>query len=727
MSFLVGKIKNIIYNNAENNYSVVLFKVKESDIKNIIDKSIMVTGTLLDLKLEVPMKLTGNYTLNEKYNRYQFNFDKYEIILPDKVDQISEFLKSSFIAGCGKKTADKLVDFYGDKTLEKIKDINNLLKVPGITEKVATKINASILAYDKTSDTIIKLETMGFSIDEASRIINKFKDNIINILEKNFYALKEVIDFKKIDMLYINNFKSDSDERIYHCILAVCDLISFQEGHIFYSKDLIIKGLKVYFNILINEDKFDEIINILLKDYELTVDGKNYYLKSFYDAEQSIAQKLKKISKNNSSIIKDFDEKIVLLEDMLNINYDDVQKKAIKEGFSNNITIISGGPGTGKTTILNALVKLYISENKLSPVEVVENIALLAPTGRASKKMMQATNLPAYTIHRYLKWHKESDSFEYNEDNQTAQKLIVVDESSMIDLKLFNSLLCALKNDVKLVLVGDAFQLPSVSAGQVFKDLIDSELFNFIPLTKIYRQSDNSFIPYLAKSIKNNDLEEEFLNKKDDYNFILCDQSSVKSYLEKVILSAKNKGLSDSNIQVLLPMYKGENGIDSINRLLQSIYNPRNFEKKECVYNDVIFREGDKVLQLTNDPDNNIFNGDIGYIKEIISEGKVRFRIDFENNDVIVEKNNFKNLKHAYAISIHKSQGSEFDHVVMPISREYFVMMYNKLLYTGVSRAKKSLILLGDAKVFCDGVRNNRTDNRNSNLKNTLTSIIIEN
>ena len=309
------------------------------------------------------------------------------------------------------------------------------------------------------------------------------------------------------------------------------------------------------------------------------------------------------------------------------------------------------------------------------------------------------------------------------------QKLIVVDEVSMVDVSLFASLLRALTNDVQIILVGDAFQLPSVGPGLVLNDLIDSDLFTYIPLTKIYRQSDNSYIPYLAKEIKDLDLQEEFLTKKDDYNFINADSDSILTNLVDIVKMAKNKGIDESNLQILAPIYKGENGIDNLNVIMQNLFNPPKEDRDEIKHGDVTYREGDKVLQLVNDPDNNVYNGDIGYIEGISIVTKPRRKelvtINFDGNLVDYTRKDLVNIKHAYAISVHKSQGSEFDHVVMVIAKENFYMLYNKLIYTAVSRAKKSLILLGDPLVFSRGIQNNYAKERKTTLKETLEDLFL--
>ena len=351
-------------------------------------------------------------------------------------------------------------------------------------------------------------------------------------------------------------------------------------------------------------------------------------------------------------------------------------------------------------------------------------IALLAPTGRAAKKMSNSTGLPASTIHRYLKWNKDTNEFMINENNKNIQKLIIVDEVSMIDASLLSALLKGIHSYVKLVLVGDIYQLPSVGPGLCLSDLISSELFNYIPLMYIYRQSENSYIPYLAKDIKNKDLQEEFLNKHDDYNFIISPNNEIYNTIKLIVEKGIEKGYTEDNLQILAPMYKGEVGIDNLNKMLCELFNPDRGQAK-ITYGDIVYKENDKVLQLVNDADNNVFNGDIGYITKIINRGykKDAIIVDFDGNIVNYNKKDLKNIRHAYAISIHKSQGNEFDHVIIPISYHYGNMLYNKLLYTGVSRAKKSLILIGDPKIFYRATFNDYGSRRKTTLQERLKDI----
>ena len=497
-------------------------------------------------------------------------------------------------------------------------------------------------------------------------------------------------------------------------------ILSASEGDTYYYKDEIRSALNNEFSILVNDEKLDEYINTLEENKDIVKIDNRLYLKEYYDKECNVAKCLRRIDKQTVKHFQDIDEKLKSLEKQLSIDYNETQEKAIKTALNNNITIISGGPGTGKTTIINAIVKLYINEKKLGHTDILETIALLAPTGRAAKKMSISTGIQSYTIHRYLKWYKESNEFVFNEHNKTQHKLIIVDEVSMIDIDLFNALLNGINSKVKLILVGDVFQLPSVGPGLVLNDLIESDYFNYVPLNQIYRQSDNSYIPYLAKEIKNTDISEDFLTKKDDYSFIEVDSDGILQAINKIIRYSQEKDIDESSLQVLAPMYRGKTGIDSLNVSLQAIYNPPSKYKNEVYFGEYIYRVHDKVLQLVNDLDNNVFNGDIGFITGIYDN---KIIIDFDGNVVEYEKKDLKQIKHAYAITIHKSQGSEFNHVLMPISKHYTRMLYNKLIYTGVSRAKKSLILVGDAAAFKNAVSNNYSSSRKTSLKDRLSLV----
>lgn len=726
MNYIRGKFKQLIYE-GDNGYKVGLFRVKESteELEDLVNKTITFTGYFPDINGEDYYILYGKYIENARYGK-QFQVTSYEKEEPKGKDAIITFLASPLIKGCGEKTAENIVNTLGDNAIKLIKeDINVLLQVPGISEKKALRIYESINKYQSTDDIIINLQKKGFSVNESLAIINKYGENSISIVEENIYSLIDIIDFSKIDSIFLNNKKAYAKERVKACIIESFKRLGMKNGDTYSSKQDLFSFIRNEFKIFIEEDEFLTYLNELILNEEIILaDIDKYFLKDYYTYEEMIAENLLLINNHNEEIINNFDNLLINLEAEKGVKYNKEQKDAIRKSLENRVSIITGGPGTGKTTIINAIVQLYIRLNNINPRDVLTKIALLAPTGRAAKKISESTGLPASTIHRYLKWNKETNEFQINEYNKNYHKLIIVDETSMIDTFLFYSLLQGINHNIKLILVGDSNQLPSVGPGMILNDIINSNLFTHIPLEHIYRQSENSYIPVLAREIKNRSIDPDFTNQKDDYNFLKASGPTIKEMIKKICLMSNEKGLNENDIQILAPMYKGENGIDNLNVLLQNIFNPKDKEKKEIKYGDVIYREEDKVLQLVNDPDNNVFNGDIGYIKNITTVQAPTKRdiltIDFDGNQVLYNREDLNNIKHAYAITIHKSQGSEFSHVIMPISKSYYKMLYNKLIYTGVSRAKKSLVIIGEKEAFLTAINNDYSNMRKTNLTERL-------
>lgn len=726
MGSIKGKIRILIFE-AESNYKVGVIKVKETDDKEMEDfvgKTVHFTGYFANLQVGDNYEMEGNLVYKDKYG-YQYNVIDYKRVEVKGRDAVIEFLTSDLVKGCGEATATKIVDTLGDDAIKKIKEKPEiLLTVPKMTQKKAEKIYNSLMKVANTDEMLISLKEMGFSINEALNIINKFGNNAVSITKSNPYALKELIDFKKLDNIYMNLGCPDEDLRTKNCLLETIKQLEIRTGDTYFYEEELRDGLKSYFNIL-TDDNLDNIILDLQNNNDIYVKDKRIYLYETYQMEVNIAKTLDYI--NNLPIVSKnismFDTEVVKLQERLGVTYDENQLQAIKKTLESRISIITGGPGTGKTTIIKAITSLYMKMYNLGSKNVDAYIALLAPTGRAAKRLSEATGLGASTIHKYLKWNKDTNEFQVNELNKNYHHLIIIDEVSMIDTNLFDALLKGLTSNIQLILVGDKDQLPSVGSGLVLSDLIASDLFNFCPLEKIYRQSENSFIPYLAKEIKNKDLTKEFLSKKDDYNFLQVSSDKVVESIKKVCELSIKKGLTDKEIQILAPMYKGINGIDNLNNNLRDLFNPKDKKKKEIRIGENIFRVGDKVLQLMNDPDKSIYNGDIGYIKDIFSYDNskaLNINIDFDGNLVTLTTTEMLNVKLAYAISIHKAQGSEFVNVIMPVVKNYYKMLYNKLIYTGVSRAKNSLVLIGEVESFLMAVNNNYSMNRKTSLKEQL-------
>ncbi len=720
-SYIKGNLYKQIYRNEMNGYMVGLFKIRENNI-DYEDNIINITGIFPKLNEKKEYILYGKLVNHPKYG-LQFSVSSFEVVLPTKEEELVTFLSSDLFP-IGEKTAKRIVDTFHEETINKILENKDCLQlIPRLTEKRIDKIYNVLVDYQNTSNIVLELTKLGFEMKESLSFLNKYDNKILDTVNTNIYELidSDEMSFNKIDEIALNmGIEEDDDRRIKALIIYVMKELCFNNGDTYLTLEEISFNLSNF--VSISPEKLDYLMIKLIRDGKIVIEDKRYYLKKFYEAEKYICERLCFL--NDMTVTSNINiNKYIDNEKFNNICYDDIQRKAIEWGVNNNITIITGGPGTGKTTILTAIVNILIEVNKLKESE----IALLAPTGRAAKKMMETTGISASTIHKFLGWDKDTNTFSTNEYSPRNEKYIIVDEVSMIDTLLMEALLKGIKRNAKLILVGDYYQLPSVSEGQILKDLIDSDCLPVIRLNQIYRQTEGSYILNLAYDIKEKNISEDLFIKKDDYLFINGDNDNTMSIIKEVILKAIKKGYTDREVQVLAPMYKSLNGIDNLNKVLQDLFNPKSDKKKEIIIKDVTYREYDKVLQLVNDPDNNVYNGDIGYIEDIIiSDGKNitnQININYDGNIVEYTPDKFINFRHGYAISIHKAQGSEFDTVIMPILPSFKRMLYNKLVYTGVTRAKKSLVVIGDANSFIYGINNDYVDNR----KTTLKDFIINN
>lgn len=720
MSYIKGKYTTEIFSNSDNGYTVGVIKIIDTDVVELKNKSsAYFVGTFIDLKLKNNYKMEGNLIIHKKYG-VQFNVTNYENLLPEKKDELIEFLSSDLFP-IGIKTAEKIVEKFKEKTIEVILDNpNSLLLIPRLNKDKIDKIYETLKSYQSTSEIVLELQHLGFNTKDSLSILNKYKVNSLDKINNNIYSLIDELDFNfnTIDEIALNNNYDTLDtRRISALIIHSLNELTFSNGDTYSFIEEIYLWINKY--VEIDMEKLEYELIKLNKNGRIIIKDNRYYLKELYDAELYIKDRLCFLNDMSKRELPKLEEKLESLEKKNHIKYDDMQKKAIIKAINNNLTIITGGPGTGKTTIIKAIVSLLKDTCKVK----LEDIALLAPTGRASKKMMESTGVSASTIHKYLGWDKERNMFRVDAYHPNQEDYIIVDETSMIDTVLMSSLLKGIKRDAKIILVGDYFQLPSVSQGQVLKDLIESEMLDVIKLNRLYRQNEDSYIINLAYEIKDKDLNEYFTNKKDDYNFIICDNDVVINNINEIVNKAISRGYDDKTIQVLAPMYKSINGIDNLNKSLQEIFNPSSPKKNEIIMSEVIYREGDKVLQLVNDPDNNVFNGDIGYIVSINNRKTTEVIIDYDGNYVTYPRDKFNNFRHGYAISIHKAQGSEFNMVIIPFVNSFKRMLYNKLVYTAVTRAKNKLILVGDPNSFIYGVKNDYIDNR----KTTLKELIINN
>lgn len=728
VEYIKGKFKKTIFESSSGNgYKVGLFRVKEASENlgdDIVNHTITFTGYFYDLVLEENYVFHGTYVENGKYG-FQFQVSSYEHLKPEGRDAVIDFLSSNLVKGCGEKTAEDIVNTLGEDALAKIKENKEvLLLVPKMTAKKMDSIYNSIIKYQSSDEVIIYLTQLGFSMRDAMNLLNVYGMGIKNVVQDNVYSLINEVEFKTLDKIFFNLNSETDENRIEACILESLRELSFDAGDTFSYKEEIREKMSI-FDIILSEEELNEYLKKLAKKREVKILDDKIFLYEYYKMENDIADTLFRIGNRSIDKFSNLDKRLEDFSKSHGVEYNEDQKKAIKVALKENITIITGGPGTGKTTIVRAIAGLYIDMHPMGEKTAMEEIALLAPTGRAAKRLCELTGLPAMTIHRYLKWDKVSGKFEYNEYNKRLEKLIIIDEVSMIDTELFDALLKGINENIRLVIVGDDNQLPSVGPGLILTDLITSELFNHVPLHEIYRQSQGSSIPYLCLNIKNHDLSEDSISRKDDFSFLDIDSHMVKDTIKEICKLSIKKGIDVANIQILAPMYKGENGIDNLNIILQGLFNPPSDKKGEIRMGDVIYRVGDKVLQLVNDPDNNIYNGDIGYVLKTNPAVKDKVLVvNFYGSAVYYKREDLINLKHAYAITIHKSQGSEFDHVIMPVTMNYGRMLYNKLLYTGVSRTKKSLTMLGSPQAFYMGTNNDYSLNRKTNLVETLMNKI---
>ena len=720
MSYIKGTISKIIYRNNSNGYTVGLIKIKESDEE--VGKIETFTGVLPEFNEKTIYQLNGTFTTHNKYG-YQFQVDSFEIVLPEKKDELVDFLSSDLFP-IGEKTAKKIVGAFGEDTIDVI--LNNkekLLEIPRLGIEKINKINNILKEYQSTSNIVLELNRMGFNTKDSLMLLNKYKDKVIRIIDNNIYDLIDNINlnFKEIDTIAINNKYDLYDERrVEALIIYLLNEITFEQGDTYSFFQEIYNSIIKYLPDLKSED-LEYYLLKLSKQKRVVIKKEKYYLKELYDAEEYIADRIYRLNNMERRKLPKLKEKIKELEQKIGITYDESQKNAIINSLNNNFTITTGGPGTGKTTIIKGIIRMLVDTCHISP----QNIALLAPTGRASRKLIEVCDIPAYTIHKYLGWDKDNNTFSHNEINVCKEEYIIVDEASMIDTMLMFSLLKGTRLDSKFIFIGDYYQLPSVSQGQVLKDMIDSEVLDVIKLNNLYRQKDGNYIIDLAHEIKNKELSDNFLTKKEDYNFIEVDNDYVLTSIKDIILKALEKGYREKDIQVLAPMYKSQNGIDNLNKMLQEIFNPKSNDKNELIVGNKTYREGDKVLELVNDSDNSISNGDLGYIinitnKEKNDNKKNEIIVDFDGNIVSFSPDKFINITHGYAISVHKSQGGEFNMVIIPFVNSFKRMLYNKLIYTAVTRAKSKLILIGSREAFVYGVNNDYVNNRKTTLKEML-------
>ena len=710
MKYIKGNVRKILYEN-DNGYRVGLFKVKETndeDMTEYSNKTITFNGVFLPLSNDIIYTFYGKLVRHPRYG-LQYQVENYEINEIDDNDGIIMYLSSGLFKGIGPKIAKNLVDIFGMETIDAIKKRDTrVLTVSGMTQKKFENLVTELNKSSRDEENILELSKLGLTTKESFLILKKYSENIKKILEDNIYLLQNDIDFKKLDNIFLKT-ESEFDKRrvkalIKHLIMTIC----FDKGDTIVNKEDLYVNINGYFSTPLDVSSYKTYLEELESENEIITINDDIALYYFYETENILANKIKNLSSTTSHISKKtLDGYIENYEKINNIKLNKDQKDAIKGSLINNFYIITGGPGTGKTTIIKAVVDIYSSINESKEGD----ITLLAPTGRSAKRMMESIGRKASTIHKFLKWNGETETFQVNIYNPSNTKFVIIDEVSMVDIFLMKNLFDGLLNNIKLIFVGDSNQLPSISPGNILYDLLQVKDIERTELSKIYRTKKNSYINDFANDIKNKVTKDKY-ESYSDFSFIECDEMHIKQMIKEISLKAIEKGINKESFQVLAPMYKGENGIELLNQVMQSIFNPENVDKKEILIRGIIYREGDKVIQLVNDVDNNIYNGDIGIIESIIIGQKTIMIVNYNGIKVKYDNKKFEEITHAFAISIHKSQGSEYENVIMVISKSFKRMLYNKLIYTGVTRAKKSLVIIGSTEYLNYGINRDYAENR---------------
>ncbi|SDQ47367.1 SF1B family DNA helicase RecD2 [Virgibacillus salinus] len=736
--FIKGELLYMIFQNKSEHFSIAKIKVHDTN-ENYKDKEIVVKGYFANLQDATVYCFYGDFEKHAKFGM-QYQVKSYETYIPDTKDGLIAYLSSDLFFGIGEKTATKVVDVLGDSAISKILSNDEVLNdIPGLKKEKVELLSKTLQENQGFEHIVVYVSNYGIGLKMAQKIYQEYKDEAIDVLQNDPYQYVfdiEGFGFRTADQIAQQNGLSLTHP---NRIGAGCIYVlqkNIQDGHVYLPIDNCIKQV---LDLLLNPeqsltaDMVSNRLEDLNKDKAVIMKDGNVYLPSLYYAEDGFASNIKRlmikpIEQDTSmaelmKIIGDIEESEVL-------SYGKEQFNAINHSLKSKLMIVTGGPGTGKTTVIKGILKAYAAIHNIStdPTDYDSEsdypFILTAPTGRASKRLTESTGLPAVTIHRLLGWDGR-DGFEKNENEQLSGKFLIIDEFSMVDIWLANSLFKAIPDDMQVLLVGDEDQLPSVGPGQVLADLLGSELIPIVSLNEVYRQKEGSKIIQLAHLIKHDTCTEDSLINDKDFSFIPCTEHQMIDVITKVFHKARDKGVELRDIQVLAPMYRSQAGITIINQQLQTLVNPKSSTKREVKTNDVVYRTGDKVLQLVNKPENGVFNGDIGEVVAIFEEDEnvdhvEQLVIDFEGKEVVYERKDYVNIMHAYCISIHKSQGSEFPIVIMPVVSSYNRMLRKNLLYTAITRSKKSLIICGQQNAFIRGVSTLDTNRRYTTLPEQL-------
>lgn len=693
MDKIIGKITRVIFKNEENNYTIASIELEDGGKTTIV-------GYFPALSEDVIYDFYGSWVEHKSFG-LQFKVESFSQSDAQTIDGLISYLSSSIFKGIGPVTAAKIVSHLGQNAINKIIEDKYVLREIGFKDEKSEYLYDQLIANKETEHILVVLYGYELTGRMSMKLIDRYGLQTLSVLEENPYQLIEDVEgigFIKADEIAKKMGIEDDDERrIYAAIFYTLSTTAYQNGDVYLKKDEIYK----FTNSVLGVDvSIDESLEKLVIMNKIIVEEDRYYIAQSYLTEEAVANELIRINNAKTSEI-DIEYVKTLLEMFQikrQIEYTKSQEEAIIEALSSNLYIITGGPGTGKTTIIEGILNiysLYYNLNLASP-QAFDKITLLAPTGRAAKRMKEMLDFDAKTIHRQLGYGYDG-MFSYDEDNQLPHDLIIVDEASMIDQYLAKRLFSAVKSGSRLIIIGDVDQLPSVSPGQVLRDVIESRVFPTKRLDQIHRQAHDSHIIKLSKKVNERQVTYDDLNSYQDITFINSYFQQVRSYIIGLIERATEKGYDlIEDVQVLIPLYKGELGIDLINQAIQDKYIID--KSKFMTYGDMKYYIGDKVIQLVNDPERDVMNGDIGYIKRIgINAEKEQYMVvDFDGNEAIYKRAELEELNLAYAISIHKSQGSEYKIIVIPLVKSYMHMLKKELIYTAMTRAKQSLIFIGE-------------------------------
>ena len=738
-SFFIGQVQSEIFTSPDSFFKVLIVSVEEANF-DWHEPEITVTGSFGDLSDDQTYRFEGKIVEHPRYGQ-QFQATSYHVNRPTSKDGLVDFLSGKQFTGIGKKTAEKIVDKLGTDAINKIIADPHVLDKLKLRKAVKDSLVDNLRANQGMDEIIIGLNDLGFGANLSSAIFDKYGEETLHIINENPYQLAAEIDgisFNRADQVAQKlGIATDDSRRIDAAIIQTLDDLTMETGDTFTTtKPLLQQTIQLLAQGSGGRVSTDLIANQIVeleKNQEISYADEKIYPTALYNAEWQIADHLHRLLTVDQEKLPatTIEKTVTEVADQSGITYDQVQKEAIKTALNSKVMLLTGGPGTGKTTIIKGIVASYAKIHNLS-LDVNEYkeksfpVLLAAPTGRAAKRMSEATDLPASTIHRLLGLNGREMPTDMNARDLEGS-LLIIDEMSMVDTLLFKTLIQAVPTSMHVVLVGDKDQLPSVGPGQVFHDLLDFAELPKVELTNIHRQAADSTIIPLAHAIKEGKLPSDLTNKMPDRSFISCHANQVPSVVQQIIDLSKKRDYSANDIQILAPMYRGQAGIDRLNELAQQAYNPPANGKQEVDFRELTFRVGDKVLQLVNVPEKNIFNGDIGKITAIESGRTVgkkneSITVDFDGNEVSYSRMEWNQLRLAYCISIHKAQGSQFKMVLLPIVQQFSRMLQRNLLYTAITRAAEKLVLIGEPYAVVTSVKNEAV-NRKTSLVDRLDKV----